>query len=116
LVTPITGTATTTDYLGAFQYQNNELQQVAHAEGRVRYAKRQTINGQTAEYYWNYDFYYKDHLGNIRETVTEQKDATLYKASMETNIVGEIESQVGAGMPSRRRLTLSSAYPLLFLH
>ncbi len=80
------GGATTTDYLGAFQYQNSELQQVAHAEGRVRYAKRMTYNGQTAEYYWNYDFYYKDHLGNIRATVTEQQDQSRYTVTTEAAV------------------------------
>ncbi len=48
-----------------------------------------THTGQTAEYYWNYDFYYKDHLGNIRATVTEQQDQSQYKVSTEAALQTE---------------------------
>lgn len=47
----------TTDYLGGFQYQDNELQFFPTAEGYVS-----VVNGDKFNYVYNYT----DHLGNIR--------------------------------------------------
>jgi hypothetical protein len=74
---------TTTDYMLGFEYRNDSLQQLMDPEGRTRYAKRYWQNGDSA-YRWEWDYFYKDHLGNIRTTVTEQRDTANYKASMET--------------------------------
>lgn len=74
---------TTTDYLSGFVYNNNELQFTGHEEGRVRYAKKYFLSGDSA-YTWQYDYFYKDHLGNIRAVVTEQKDTSKYMATFET--------------------------------
>jgi RHS repeat-associated protein len=68
---------TTTDYLLGFEYRNDSLQQLMHPEGRTRYAKRYWQNGDSA-YRWEWDYFYKDHLGNIRTTVTEQRDTGRY--------------------------------------
>ncbi len=52
-----TGQATkTTQYLGGMIFENNVLQHVATEEGRVRLASGQ----------WRYDYFLKDHLGNVR--------------------------------------------------
>jgi RHS repeat-associated protein len=85
--------ATTTVYLNEFVYQHNDtittpnagtdtLQFISHEEGRVRWAFHKYLNGST-KYKWEYDFFEKDHLGNIREVLTQEKDTTLYKATME---------------------------------
>lgn len=74
---------TTTDYISGFVYQNNELEFTGHEEGRIRYAKKYFLNGNSA-YTWQCDYFYKDHLGNIRTVVTEQKDTSKYMASFET--------------------------------
>jgi RHS repeat-associated protein len=75
---------TTTDYLGIFVYENNVLQFASHEEGRVRYAKQYLTNGDST-YNWQWDYFYKDHLGNIRATVTEEQKTDSYPpASMET--------------------------------
>ena len=105
----------TTDYLGGFNYENNELQFVSHAEGRARFSLHTdpfpSGNPQEPEYYWDYDFFYKDHLGNIRATVTEEKKTGFYKASMETN-VSEIEENVFDNLVASRELISSIAgYP-----
>lgn len=75
-------TVTFTDYASGFVYNNDTLQQTGHEEGRVRYAKKYFLNGDSA-YLWQYDFFYKDHLGNIRAIVTDQKDTAKYIASFE---------------------------------
>jgi RHS repeat-associated protein len=48
--------AKTTQYLGGMIFENNVLQHVATEEGRVRLASGQ----------WRYDYFLKDHLGNVR--------------------------------------------------
>jgi len=69
------GLVTTTDYAGGFIYENNALQHFAHEEGRVRKSGGSLV----------YDYYIKDHLGNIRMTLTEATDITEYRATMETS-------------------------------
>jgi RHS repeat-associated protein len=73
---------TVTDYISGFVYENNELQLMGHEEGRVRYAKQYYTNGDSA-HTWQWDYFYKDHLGSVRSTVTEQKDTARYQATFE---------------------------------
>lgn len=63
---------TITTYLGAFVYEqiNNEpaqLRFVAHEEGRIR------IKGAGAEAECNFDYFIKDHLGNTRMVLTDER-------------------------------------------
>ncbi|MCO6497603.1 MAG: hypothetical protein J5I50_08065, partial [Chitinophagaceae bacterium] len=72
---------TTTLYVGGAVYENDTLQLIAHEEGRIRPVKdaNNNITG------FVYDYFLKDHLGNIRMVLTEQKDTSFYPpASMET--------------------------------
>ena len=55
-------TTDTTYYMGAFEYKNDRLNQVFTQEGRIRYYDAKD------DYY--YDYYLKDHLGNIRAVFT----------------------------------------------
>lgn len=70
---------TTTDYVDGIVYQNDTLQFVGHEQGRIRTVLR---TGQPVG--WVYDYFVKDHLGNVRLVLTEQKDRTMYAATMET--------------------------------
>jgi len=84
---------TTTLYLNGFVYQQTDtitspgggvdtLQFLVHEEGRARWAFHNLLNGNI-KYGWEYDFYEKDHLGNPRILLTQEKDTAQYLASME---------------------------------
>ena len=62
--------STTTTYIGGFVYQNNSLQFFGHEEGRVRKA----ADGVTLVY----DYFLKDHLGNVRIMLTEESKTDVY--------------------------------------
>lgn len=68
----------TTDYINGFVYEQDSLQFVSHEEGRIRVVFK---TGQPIRYF--YDYFEKDHLGNVRLVLTEQPDSTFYLASME---------------------------------
>jgi RHS repeat-associated protein len=71
---------TTTDYVGGLVYEQDSLQFASHEEGRIRasYAVGQPVK-------YSYDYFLKDHLGNIRTVLTAgQQETGLYLASMET--------------------------------
>lgn len=71
---------TVTDYMpGGIIYENDTLRMLAHEEGRIRAVFK---SGQPLQY--KFDYFVKDHLGNVRVVLTEQTDFSMYMASMET--------------------------------
>jgi RHS repeat-associated protein len=72
----------TTEYISGFMYEEDQLQFTGHEEGRIRLAKKYYLNGDSA-YTWQYDYFLKDHLGNIRTVLTEQADTAKYMATFE---------------------------------
>lgn len=61
---------TTTLYMGGAVYRNDTLEFVGTEEGRLRY-----------NVYKNklfYDYFVKDHLGNVRMVLTEERDTSIY--------------------------------------
>jgi hypothetical protein len=85
--------STTTLYLGDFIYQQNDsltnpdggvdtLQFIQHEEGRARWALHHYMGG-TSAYGFEYDFYERDHLGNTRVLLSQEKDTAQYIATME---------------------------------
>ena len=85
--------STTTLYLGEFVYQQTDtiinsgggvdtLQFITHEEGRARWAFHAYTAGSPG-YGFEYDFFEKDHLGNTRVLLTQEKDTAKYIATME---------------------------------
>ncbi len=66
---------TRTDYAGPFIYQNDTLQYIGTEEGRAR-PKR--ANYSDTMYY---DYLEKDHLGNTRVVLTDEKQYDVYPAA-----------------------------------
>jgi RHS repeat-associated protein len=84
---------TTTLYLDGFQYQrrapiatptggSDTLQFLSTEEGRARWAYHKHLAGDTVTFF-EYDFVERDHLGNERVILTQEKDTTQYLATME---------------------------------
>ena len=89
----LAGHSTTTLYVDGFVYQQSDtinnpgggvdtLQFMGHEEGRARWAFHRLQAGQTY-YGWEYDFYERDHLGNTRVLLSQEKDTGYYAATME---------------------------------
>jgi RHS repeat-associated protein len=68
---------TTTDYINGFEYVNNTLQFFTHEDGRVRRVYNSMLNA----YVYNYDYYIKDHLGNVRTVLTDEQKIDVYPAA-----------------------------------
>jgi RHS repeat-associated protein len=75
---------TVTDYAGAFIYRQDSLELISHEEGRIRPVYK---SGQPVQY--AYDYFEKDHLGNVRTVLTDQTDFTMYAATMETETAAQ---------------------------
>ena len=58
------------------------MQFISHEEGRARWALHKYTNGATG-YGFEYDYFLKDHLGNTRIVLTQEKDTAKYMATME---------------------------------
>lgn len=71
---------TVTDYFNGRVYENDTLQFLSHEEGRIRliYKAGQPI-------VMAYDYFVKDHLGNVRMVLSENTDVNTYVATMETS-------------------------------
>jgi RHS repeat-associated protein len=74
---------TTTKYINGIVYQNDTLQFIPQEEGRARWAFHKYTNG-TSGYGFEYDYFLKDHLGNVRMVLSQEKDTAKYIATMES--------------------------------
>ncbi|GAA3934301.1 hypothetical protein GO495_29785 [Chitinophaga oryziterrae] len=76
-VSPVKTIATA--YAGNFVYNQDSLELLAHDDGRIRPVYK---TGNPVTYV--YEYFEKDHLGNVRVVLGDQLDSSLYVASMET--------------------------------
>jgi len=81
-ITPATGQViTTTTYSGPVVYTGNNIY-ISFEEGRVRHRKDPSTSLPVALVF---DYYIKDHLGNVRMVLTEETQTNIYPvATMET--------------------------------
>ena len=77
------GNVTTTDYAGNYVYENNDLQFFNTAEGYVAVTVIKTF---PIQFIFKYVYQYKDHLGNIRLSYS---DNVLKNGSIEQNEIIE---------------------------
>lgn len=70
---------TRTNYIAGFVYHNDTLEYFPTEEGRVRYVPPTTAKPAA----WVYDYFEKDHLGNVRMVLTEETGQDVYAATME---------------------------------
>lgn len=75
--TTSTPVITTTLYNDGMVYVNDVLQFIANEEGRVRF----TPAIGTAVAKLNYDYFLKDHLGNVRMILTDEHEQCTYPAA-----------------------------------
>jgi len=84
---------TLTTYMAGFVYEAHSpagggavgpdtLRLLPHPQGRIRWAYHKYLNG-TSNYGAEYDYFIRDHLGNTRVVLTQQKDTAQYLATME---------------------------------
>jgi hypothetical protein len=70
-----TAATTTTIYNGNLRYENNDLKEFSHEEGRVR---------RKPDGSFVYDYFVKDHRGNTQVTLSEEENpVTYFTATME---------------------------------
>ncbi len=75
----------TTSYINGFEYQDDILKTILSEEGRVRF---KPANGPVLASF-EYDYFIKDHLGNVRMVLTEEQQQDIYPATtVESGLVG----------------------------
>ncbi|CAM1364550.1 conserved hypothetical protein [Tenacibaculum sediminilitoris] len=72
--------STTTDYAGNYKYENGTLQFFNHAEGYVSPKNTNDISQG-----FNYIYQYKDHLGNVRLSYSDNNNDGVITASSDPN-------------------------------
>ncbi len=71
---------TMTAYLGGFVYENNKLQFLGQEEGRIRALCNNASSPATVSSF-AYDYFLKDHLGNVRMVLTDEQPIIYYPAA-----------------------------------
>jgi RHS repeat-associated protein len=80
----------TTTYIAGLVYEDDVLQFVGHEEGRIRYkpAVLRADGTVLTPADFVYDYFIKDHLGNVRMVLTDEQQQDIYPAAtLETNLV-----------------------------
>lgn len=88
----------TFDYIGNFVYKNNTLQYILNSEGRARPVPGP---GSQPETKFKYDYFVKDHLGNVRSTVMADPIDAQYLASHEIGMAN-VEQLLFDNIPNVR--------------
>ncbi len=95
------------DYFGNFVYKDHVLQYILNEEGRTRPVANDSTAGYTR---FVYDYFIKDHLGNVRSTVTAEPINSGYFASHEV-ATASVEQLVFDHIPNVRDAKPGSINP-----
>ena len=79
----------TVDYISELVYENDTLKTIHHAEGRIDMSDT------------SYQYYLRDHLGNVRTNFTTKSKVYTFEATMETETAAE-EEQFFVNLPETR--------------
>ncbi|PSK86883.1 RHS repeat protein, partial [Taibaiella chishuiensis] len=101
------GVITLYDYFGNFVYKSDVLQYITNEEGRARPIANDTTAHLTR---FVYDYFVKDHLGNVRSTVTAEPINRDYLARHEMATAGA-EQLVFDNIPNVRESKPGSTNP-----
>ncbi|WEK17959.1 MAG: DUF6443 domain-containing protein [Candidatus Pedobacter colombiensis] len=85
MVDAVTAATEQWDYVGNFVYKNRELQYILNDEGRARpiaagHAEYAAVPDGEWQTKFVYDYFVKDHLGNVRSTINSKPNAYPYLA------------------------------------
>jgi RHS repeat-associated protein len=78
-----------TDYMDGFEYKNNTIERIHHAEGVI--TQRAKRDGESTEFVgagglvWQYEYTLKDHLGNTRVTFADIDGSRTIQPNAEIN-------------------------------
>jgi RHS repeat-associated protein len=98
----------TTLYLAGAVYENDVLQFIGHEEGRIRF---KPVNGATPASL-QYDYFIKDHLGNVRMVLTEEQQTDAYPAASMETATATVEESFYSNLPATRiDAPTGSGYP-----
>lgn len=95
-------------YLGGAVYENNELQFIAHEEGRFRYEKANNAGCGNLPNRYAVDYFLKDHLGNVRMVLTDEQASACYLPATLEDANQPAETQL-YDIVDTRRVTKESA-------
>jgi RHS repeat-associated protein len=82
---------------------SNVLQFVAHEEGRIRFSAPPVGGGTGGGF--NYDYFIKDHLGNVRMVLTEERQQHVYPAA---TLEGDINSSSSAAFTEKNYYNINA--------
>lgn len=95
------------DNMGNFVYKDDVLQYILNEEGRCRPVSGDTLGNATR---FVYDYFVKDHLGNVRSTVTSNPITVGYMAEHELATAGR-EQMLFDNIPNVRASKPGSTNP-----
>ena len=98
----------TIEYISGFVYEDNVLQFFSNEEGRVRF--KPTVGNVAASLV--FDYFLKDHLGNVRMVLTEDSQSDMYPAATMETATAAAEEAFYSNLPATRESApLSNGYP-----
>ncbi|MET3876414.1 RHS repeat-associated protein [Chitinophaga sp. OAE865] len=101
------GQAITYDYVGDVVYKDKVLQYISNEEGKARPIANTNTANLTK---FVYDYFVKDHLGNVRSTITATPINPSYLAKHEISLAN-VEQLVFDNIPNVRDLKPGSTNP-----